>query len=72
MVGAVLVQRTTWANAKRSIERLRVKQLLQCDRLEEVDLSILKELVRPAGFFRAKAACLKNLAGFVHVIEQVK
>lgn len=65
MVGAVLVQRTTWRNAAAAIERLRAGQQLTASRLARIETAVLGELIRPAGFFRVKATRLQKLARFV-------
>ncbi len=65
MVGALLVQRTTWRNAAAAIERLRADRCLTADRLAQLETEALCELIKPAGFFRVKAFRLKSLAQFV-------
>lgn len=65
MVGAVLVQRTTWRNAAAAIERLKAGKRLSPARLARIDSESLSELIKPAGFYRVKAARLRKLARFV-------
>lgn len=65
MVGAILVQRTTWRNAERALERLRTARALEPDTLLSLPEGELEALVRPAGFFRTKARKLRALATFV-------
>lgn len=65
MVGAVLVQRTSWANAARAIAALQERRLLDSSRLLRLSLDELGEAIAPAGFFRVKAARLASLARFV-------
>lgn len=65
VVGALLVQRTTWHNAKRALEQLRDRGALSVARLAAVAPRELERLIRPAGFFRAKAARLRSLARFI-------
>lgn len=65
MVGAILVQRTTWGNAERALERLRAAGALEPDTLVSLPARELEALVRPAGFFRTKARKLRALAAFV-------
>jgi endonuclease-3 related protein len=65
MVGAMLVQRTTWTNAARAIEHLRAQRLLEAAALRRVRPEALAELIRPAGFYRQKAPRLIALAEFV-------
>jgi len=67
MVGAVLVQRTAWRNAELALARLRCNGLLDARPLADAQFETLAELVRPAGFFRTKAAYLQRLAELVVV-----
>jgi len=62
MVGAVLVQRTSWANAARAVARLRDSRLLDHMRLARVPEPKLQTLIEPAGFYRLKAGRLQSLA----------
>jgi endonuclease-3 related protein len=62
MVGAVLVQRTAWRNAELALARLRQDHLLDARALARTNLTTLAELVRPAGFYRTKAAYLRGMA----------
>ena len=64
MVGAVLVQNTSWQNVKRAIENLRQADLLEPHALYAVPEEQLQELIRPAGYFRIKARRLRSLLEF--------
>ncbi len=64
MVGAVLVQNTSWQNVKRAIENLRQADLLEPHALYAVPEEELQELIRPAGYFRIKARRLRSLLEF--------
>ncbi len=68
LVGAVLVQNTSWKNVERAIRNLREADLMEPRRLHAVPLEELEELVRPAGYFRIKARRLQHLLRFV--VEQ--
>ena len=61
MVGAVLVQNTSWKNVERAIGNLRAAGLLSPEGLHQIDLRELEEEIRPAGYYRRKAVRLKNL-----------
>jgi endonuclease-3 related protein len=65
MAGAVLVQRTAWRNAAQAIQRLKARGALAAEQLAAVDSTFLETMIKPAGFFRVKAARLKALARFV-------
>jgi endonuclease-3 related protein len=65
MVGAVLVQNTSWANVERAIENLRQAGALDVCALHDLPAEELAELIRPAGYYRLKARRLANLVDFV-------
>jgi len=65
VVGALLTQNTNWANVTRAIENLDRAGLLEPAALARVDEGALQALIRPAGYFRQKAARLKRLAGWI-------
>jgi len=54
-VGAILVQRTSWANAGAAIAALRSAGLLDRHSLSRVSPSVVEMHIRPAGFYRQKA-----------------
>jgi endonuclease-3 related protein len=60
VVGAILTQNTNWKNVERAIANLKREGLLGAGALAAVDLARLAEAIRPAGYFRIKAARLKN------------
>jgi len=61
LIGAVLVQNTSWANVAKAIERLKQADLLDPHALYALPANELEELIRPAGYFRVKARRLGNL-----------
>ena len=65
IVGAVLVQRTTWRNAELAIDALRRQALLSPLALAGVDGKELERCIRSAGFFRIKAERLRLIARFL-------
>lgn len=65
MVGAVLVQNTSWKNVERAISNLRDAQLLTFSRLSTVSTGELEEFIRPAGYFRQKTKRLRILIEFI-------
>lgn len=64
-VGAILTQNTNWGNAARAIANLRAAGALTPAALAALPDSRLAELIRPAGYFRLKAARLKNFLRFL-------
>lgn len=65
IIGAVLTQAVAWSNAARAIAQLRAAGLLDLGRLAAADPAALAALIRPAGYFNAKARKLKALADHV-------
>jgi endonuclease III related protein len=68
IVGAVLTQNTSWQNVTRAIHNLREADLLEPRALYAVPVEELEELIRPAGYFRVKAARLRSVLKFI--VEQ--
>jgi endonuclease-3 related protein len=60
VVGAILTQNTNWKNVERAIENLKREGLLSAPALAAVETERLAEAIRPAGYYRVKAARLKN------------
>ena len=65
MVGAILVQNTSWRNAVRGIESLEQEGPLDARLLYRLPEEELAELLRPAGYYRIKARRLRNLLRLV-------
>lgn len=65
MIGAVLVQNTSWKNVEKAIGNLKDQDLLEPHALYEVPAEELEELIRPAGYYRVKARRLRSLLEFV-------
>lgn len=59
MVGAVLVQNTAWGNVEKALSNFGGN--LTPGYLEALPMDELRERIRPSGFYRAKAACLKSV-----------
>jgi endonuclease-3 related protein len=65
LVGAVLVQNTSWENVERAIDNLRQADVLSPHTLYHVPPDELETLIRPAGYFRFKARRLHSLLEFL-------
>ena len=64
-VGAILTQRTSWANVESSIDALRREGLLTPSRLVDAGGAKVEMLVRRTGFYRQKSKYLLELASYV-------
>lgn len=65
IVGAILVQNTSWVNVERAIANLRRAKLLSPPALEKVPRAKLARLIRSSGYFRRKARKLKEFVKFL-------
>lgn len=64
-VGAILTQNTAWGNVEKAIANLKEAGVLDMEGLRTIDQPSLAGVIRPAGFFRVKAARLKSFVEFV-------
>lgn len=60
IVGAILTQNTNWGNVEKAIKNLKAANSLAAEKLQEMDISSLAEMIRPAGYYNIKAGRLKN------------
>lgn len=65
LVGAVLVQNTSWKNVEKAIANLRDQDLLEPLALYRLPVEELAEMIRPAGYYRIKARRLHNLLALI-------
>ncbi len=64
VAGSILIQRTRWENVDRAIAALKAEGLLTPGAMASCHSRRLEGLIRPAGFYRQKAARLKAVAGY--------
>ncbi|NPA32118.1 MAG: endonuclease III domain-containing protein [Aquificae bacterium] len=62
VIGALLVQNTSWKNAKKAIENLKRERALSLSSITTMEEEKLSELIKPAGYYRKKALYLKELS----------
>lgn len=65
VLGAILVQNTSWINAERAISNLRQARLLTPAALEKTPHAKLARLIRPSGYFRQKARKVHEFLRFL-------
>ena len=58
-IGAILTQSTAWANVAKAIANLRAAAALSVPALQALPEVDLAEIIRPSGYFRAKARKVK-------------
>jgi len=62
MVGAILTQSAAWLNVEKAIVNLKATTTLSPEALRQFGLSEIAVLIRPCGYYNAKAFKLKSLA----------
>ena len=62
VIGAILTQNTAWINVELAIANLKDAHALSPDKLSDLPIDRLEELIRPSGFFRQKATRLQSLS----------
>jgi endonuclease III related protein len=65
IVGAILVQNTSWTNVATAIENLRREKLLTPRAIESISTPRLARLIRSSGYFRQKTKKLKTFVSFL-------
>jgi len=65
ITGAILTQNTNWANVKKAINNIKAANCLNAEKLYNLELSQLAELIRPAGYYNIKAKRLKNFLNWL-------
>lgn len=62
MVGAILTQSAAWSNVDKAIANLKAADALSPQAIRNLPLAELAAIIRPCGYFNAKAVKLKALA----------
>jgi endonuclease-3 related protein len=65
MVGAMLVQQTTWEKAHAASLSLAARGLMMPETLSSAGAGVVEDIVRPCGFYRQKARRVRGMARFV-------
>lgn len=65
ITGAILTQNTNWTNVEKAIANLKSAHLLTPEKLFNLDISQLAQLIRPAGYYNIKAKRLKNFLSWL-------
>lgn len=67
IVGAILTQNTTWTNVVRALDNLQMADLFSAKAFRMTPLDDLAALVRPSGYFNAKARKLRALGEYLAI-----
>ena len=62
ILGTILTQNTAWNNVDKALANLRNADLVNPEKILDSEISTLETLIRPSGYFRQKAARLKEVA----------
>src|SRR5512141_3041583 len=62
--GALLTQNTSWIQVEKALLNLKQLNALSPEAVFSLDPEILKEAIKPAGYYNQKAMRLKSLAGW--------
>ena len=66
IVGAILTQNTSWNNVKVAVDNLKSRELLDPEKIFEIEDDILAKLIRPSGYYNVKTRRLKAFLQFLH------
>ncbi len=66
LVGAILVQNTSWQRVEAAIAGLKTQGVFDWPTLGELDEESLAESIRTVGYYRVKAKRLRNLFAMIH------
>lgn len=66
-LGAILTQQTTWTNAEKALNELRIVDCISIDCLIQIPVDELEGLIYSSGFYRIKARRIKAL---VHLLKR--
>lgn len=65
VIGAILTQNTNWKNVEKAIKTLKNNNMLYPEIIYNIDLEVLKNTIKPVGFYNQKAIYLKNITYFI-------
>jgi len=65
VIGAILTQRTNWRNVELAINNLKKTKINSLKNIYRLGPKKLENLIKPSGFYKAKAQYLFNLAKFI-------
>jgi len=66
VIGAILTQSTAWTNVEKAIDNLKAANALDPESLHKISTGELAALIRPSGYYNAKALKLKTFIDRLH------
>ncbi|MFW0885043.1 endonuclease III domain-containing protein [Candidatus Acidulodesulfobacterium sp. H_13] len=64
MIGAILTQNTAWTNVEKAINSLKIRNLLSFEAIYKIDSDLLKEYIKPSGYYNQKTLKIKAFINF--------
>lgn len=65
-IGAILTQNTKWINVEKSLNNLKELDVLELEKLKDVDIEILVEKIASSGFKNQKASRIKKICNNIY------
>jgi len=65
IIGAILTQSAAWTNVEKAINNLKSAAALSAEKMQNMPLTELAALIRPSGYYNAKAKKLKAFVSFL-------
>lgn len=62
VIGAILTQQTKWERVEESLANLEARGICSLEGIAGADVEVLREAIRPSGFYNTKAERLKRLS----------
>ncbi len=59
-IGAILTQNTTWKNVEKSIHNIKQNNLMNPNKLYELEKNELAKIIKSSGFYNLKSERIKN------------
>lgn len=63
-IGAILTQNTSWKQVEISLDNLRKLKLIDPKRIFNEDINIIKQAIKPSGYYNQKSIYLKEFTNF--------
>ena len=65
IIGAILTQNAAWINVEKALENLKLKKLIDPKIISDIDIKLIRKMVRPTGFYNQKAARVKYISEYL-------
>jgi len=67
IIGAILTQAVSWSNVEKAIINLKNADLIDFEKIKEIKINRLAELIKPSGYYNMKA---KKIKAFVSYLDK--